>query len=234
MDKYYYNVKAKIVEDGEEKFIIKNFKGSDLSVCRANAFEEFEELTIKFFDQVKGSYSPLETYIKISFIQSYDTYDFEDGIKIELTNKIDFTLYTISEGKIEKNKESFEFDMNVLTKQDVVAENMSISDLYVYTTEESTIKELQDLLANSDKGDRKSTFMQIECTRCGKKMEVENKMALKFIERKKYKNNVWLSCRNCIAGYFENSTFDFSNYEVYRFNGESVLDRKPDLLSTGY
>ena len=247
MKKYYYKIEAAIVQENEEKIISEQVRNPDLYMCRFEAFDSFEVFFNKYLDLFIADYYPIETYLKLYFIEESDDYDYDDGLKIDVKHEARYLLYTIYKGEIIKDQKGLEFEKKCMIDKKVINEKFSESDITDYTDETAVIHNIEDyfrgydvdrreLIADTDIAkskskdlSRKTRFQMVECVRCGKKMEIKNEIAQFLMDKKNIYRDAGISCDTCEKTYYSNPMYSFKLVKVYDKNGKSVINHVPDL-----
>ena len=226
---YYYLVETKIVLDHEESSKIETFKQPDIKLCRAYAFDFFDDQIKKYRIQFSSKYSPLEPCLKIHFVTCTKENDFDDNLKIDVLREERHELYSLSEGKLQKYENNFNYEIKVLTEIGILNNSFSISELYDHSAENSFISSLETILSTNNSGysSRKNDYGAINCYKCNKKVEISkdlisaNTNDYKRVEPK-------FACNSCISSFYS-TALDMISYGVYDVSGNPVNKRTPKI-----
>jgi hypothetical protein len=232
---YFYSVNLTFSEDREEKKIEEIFKNKDITISRSDAFSFFQKL----FDKYEVNFLKTEHILPIELIISFNIgvreSESESGIEISSDHPQNIPLYIITFQKIEELGNNI---INEIEKLKSLA-TTDLQDIYDFgkniassTGEIKVIDSIRRRLSQIDPNsyeDQKTNMQIIECSRCGKKIEVEKRITKLFIEKRNRGSKVSLSCTTCIKTYYSNPQFDFSLQEIYDKYGKSVIKRGRDI-----
>jgi hypothetical protein len=223
MKSYSNRVVATVVENGEEKIIKEDFP-----IDKGNpAYFGFKNLFSKYENQFITNYSPIHTSLRLFSIATSQGYDFDFDRKIDITYEDPFLLVEISKGVINHDKK--------LKDKAFLALVQWVQIRFLELEHDGELDNNSgDAEAVYVQNNRSNKYQLIECTRCGKKMEVENDIAKKYKERSNRRKNIVLSCDNCIRAYYKDPMFKFYLHEIYNRLGESQRGESINLIDMPY
>lgn len=233
---YFYSVVFCHQVDKEEQKIEEQFKDDNLIKARSDAFSCAKETFDKYSAEFTNEEHPIGIEMTINFNIGSVEKEYEDGFPIYSDYIKPLILYHLFFRKLEENE-------NIIMKEMELLKSLLISnkdqDIYAFakklatnTGEIEIINSIRKSISNIDPKkheDYKSNMQIIECTRCAKKMEVENRIARLFYDKRYRGSKISMACDTCIKVYYSDPQFDFSLQEIYNKNGKTIVKRGRDI-----
>lgn len=229
----FYSVELIHSENREETIIKRSFENGNILNLRDQAFSYFKELFLIHEDKFLKQESVIPIKLTIYYNAISQGRDMEYGQEIVFDRVYTSPMYILTFGKLEERGHSEEVDFikQLTTDSELLNATDIAKNIALMSGESSVISFLRVSLAQKDQNiceDYKTNSLLIECKRCGKKMEVEQKVANLFFSEKNrsyYSSSsreVFMCCNSCVEIHYGISKPYTSFANIYDKNGESV------------
>jgi hypothetical protein len=229
----FYSVELIHSENREEKIIKRSFENGNILSLRDQAFSYFKELFLIHEDKFLTKESVIPIKLTIYFNAGSKGRDLNYGQEIIFNRIHTSPIYILTFGKLEERGHSEEIDfIKKLTSDSELLDAPDIDkNIDLRSGESFVISFIRECIAQKDQNiceNSKSNLQLIECGRCGKKMEVEQKVVSLFYSEKNrayYSNNSWevfMCCNSCVEIHYGTPKPYSSSANIYDKNGKSV------------
>ncbi len=233
---YFYSVELYHSENREEKTLEKSFKNHNYQISRKEAFLYAKELFTIYEDEFIRKESLIPIKLTINFIVSNRESEMESGVIGVYDHIKKIPLYNLTFGKLEELGNHITSEMEFLK---LLTDSAKTEEIFEFarnvatiTGEIEVISSMRESVAQTDPrihAAAKSNFQIITCSRCDKKMEVENQIANLFLDKRYKSQKVLMSCISCIQIYYSDPKYTFYLEEIFDKDGKSVRKGKRDL-----
>ena len=230
---YYYQIGFNVIVDNEEFNSFQKFSTNNPIYARGLALVCFKEISETYKNQLISTSPIVDTWVSLSFVEENEESEFSEGEKIYFKRANFHELYRFSKRKLEKTKGSFEFEESILKSDRFQNLEPQLKDPYDKTDEVEIVAIIEAEINKVDPDIEQSqslNFSILKCSRCGKNMIIEQRVAMLYSDKSKASKKVSISCNTCINTYFGNPIFNFHLQEIFDKNGKSVIKGKRDLL----